>query len=698
MLKHTWLLTVLSSPLLLAAPALAKEAVPAVGSVEISGNVDVPLYMGLDAMDPFHYVEAKVGDKTLLLRLATGHGELRLSEGAVGKLGLKAKGKDDKKHVKVDAIELGAAKLSGTDAKVTDVKGSGSFTVDGELGLAGFPDMAWAVMVSEGVLRLAPAAQGAALVSALGGTPVDFFQSAETKEKVGKDKTELGAIEYGVSVSWSGQAFPAQLRLESKSSSLAFEADHARTFSLSDKELPAVVQLPAAPARPDGILSEEYRALGLAGAETSAWVKRSGLGTDFAFLPASSLGVDTLGRFDLAVDPVNHKLAARAVSAPKKADYSASYEANLRKALEGKEGKDRAGGIPALASYLESRGRLDEALALRTELTTYKAEDCTSWLALGNVQLDTGRASDAAASFQKSLDLYGPWAAKPLAERKQVEEDKAKAEEKEGEWTGAKPQSHTCHTAVGGLAAARLGQKDFAGVAALYPSKLDLDASLPLAAGSAELLQSKSGAAQAAYRQAVKLTPYPNAPVNARVGLFLAYRTSQPELAREQLSAIRFRSAGETDPVLVRLYVESLQAQKGDAAALDALQKLAAADPTDAVLQSELGRALQKAGQADAAAKAFAQANDLFSKQLTWQPSNGKLWAKYALSLVAAGKLDEAKKAVDQAARLAPADGSAWLAASELAAASGDATAAKDNLRKAALVSVENPAFALLLQ
>jgi hypothetical protein len=149
----------MSTLLLLAALLLpqAEAAAPKdVGVATLEGVVEVPLYPSESAEDPTWFVEATVGETTLWLRVATARDGVALTSAAAKKIGKKPAGED--KAFTFD-LSLGAAAFARVKATAADdIKGA-----DGEIGLGAFPSLAWAVLPSKGVLRVARASEAAAL-------------------------------------------------------------------------------------------------------------------------------------------------------------------------------------------------------------------------------------------------------------------------------------------------------------------------------------------------------------------------------------------------------------------------------------------------------------------------------------------------------------------------------------------------------
>ncbi len=691
-------------------PSVHAAPLKPAGKVAVSGVVEVPLYAGFSGEDRSSYVEATVGEKKLLLRLASSSRDFRLTEAALGKLGLKATGKDGEKKAKLASFTLGGATFEAVTVHVADLTAGGGLPVDGEIGLPGFAGLAWAVVPSAGVLRLATGADGAPLVAAV-GTPNAGYGAADKAQKftIGHSTEEPAPATFVVPVTWSGVEVRAQLQIEAGGTWLAREIEGVDWYSVPiSTKVP--LALPAAPGFMDGEKRQEWRDIGIGGSTTPTFVSRRGQGPVFAFdgVTNAQVGNELLSGMDLALDPSSATWAIQPAGSLKRGDYGPTHEAALREALvpkplakgaeapsEADLAKARAGGLAPLAAYLESRGRFNDAIAARKEIASVKADDCAALLALGAVHLSSGAPADAVEALTQAGSLYQPWAALSLADRKRITEEKGKAEKDKQPWTGQAPQSHSCHTAPGLLALAQLQVANPAAVTALYPAQLDLDAGLPMAAGNVALLAGQFDNAKAAYFQALKLRGGDDDA--ARVGLYLSLAPGDFAAARQHLERLRLRFDGATDPMLVRLYVEGVRKSQDTAAVRTALDALLAISPGDAVLLTATGREQAAAGDAAGAAITFATARTRFDASLASAPQNAASWAAYAGFLLATGQTADAQTAADTAVKLAPASGMAWLAVADVAAAAGDAAKAGESRRHAGRVWASHPAYALLL-
>lgn len=678
--------------LLAALPARAGALKPA-GGVEGDTVAEVPLYGGLVAADPAWYVEVKAGEQALLLQLVTEGNEVALTEAAAGRLGVEGKGKHD--IATVEALALGGVTLTDVRVHVGAKVRSGPLPVDGTLSLAGFPDLAWALLPSKGVVRVGPAARAAEVLGDLAAAPgfetPDLADLATVKVKVGKQKHTVEPGPLTVAATWSGVEHRAVWSLEGETR-LAREASGTPGLALegSDK---SPLSFPDAPARPVGPAREEWREVGVAGATTPVWVRRDGHGAAYLApgVIGAAVGGEVARRYDQGVDPAARQLRLRAAGTVTTADYAPLYEARLKAALEpapaaeGAEApspedqkKARLGAIPAYADYLHAQGRFADEVALRREVTEGEPGACAGWLGLGDALLAQGQAAEAADAYGRADALYHPWAVLPLLERQQKEKDHAKAEEKGEAWEGPTPQPHACHVAAGKVATARVlaGQPD--AVDALYPARIDLDPGLARAAGAAALVRGRPEAAQAAYLQALKLTGMAGDDPKARVGLFLA-RGTDPD-ADGQLA----RAGLWDDPAVVAAYADALRARSE--ATVPALRALLAADPANPALLVGLAQAQG----AEAGRSALDAARGAIAARPGAEGAVLAVWAK-----AAAGELDAARS--DAAALTArhPGDAGAWYARGVVARAAGDAAGAREAFDRAAALDPDHPIYVL---
>ncbi len=696
------LASLLLSPLV--SLAIAAE-LKASASVKLTEVVEVPLYAGPDRTDPFWYVNAQIGEKNFLLRLATGHERFILSEAGAKKAGLKVREAGDKKTASAKEVTVGTMKLASVKVSV-ETPESDRWLVDGELGLAGLAGVAWAVLPSQGKVRFGPAEKGAEMVAGVGAPlPYTTFVAGK-KEHVGESDIAWWSEPYIVSVAFSGVSIPTELVSQVSPPTLSREAEAASWFHVKGTN-PVTYKLPPAPSYVDTETTVEWREITVAGASLSAPVHRFGYGIAAVRQANAQLGANILRQFDLAVDPMNHELALKRIDAPQAQDWAEIAEADFRKALDTPpavpkaktppdaeaERKRKAGAQGALATFLYKRGRAEEALDLRKQAADATPDKCEAWIAYGASALALGQAAAAADAFQRAGDLYGVWSVQPLDVRKKRTAEHEKA--KPGAWEGPIPQSNACHTAWSGLANARLLTRDYAGIAALYPAKLDLDEGLSTAAGSAFLFQKQYAEATSAFQQSVKLTEG-DWPSRAREGLMLAYKRADAARAVMQVDPAVDGIQHISD---VALYVWGDAAREvyGASEAAKRLATLAESHPDSAEILTEAARAARLAGDAAGADALLQRAIAAARSDAIWFPRSQFAQANLAHALVLAGNVEEAAAAADAAMRLTPFEASALLAKADVSDARGDVAGGNALRHRAGAAFIEDPAYAMLL-
>lgn len=689
----------MSLPMSLVMSASLSYAADGAGHAEISGRVDVPLYAGLDDMDPYFYVEVAVGEKKGLFVVATGHDEVRLTAKGAGLLGVELKGD---KPVKVGDLNVGGVTLTDVVA-VERGPALGDAALKampllGEIGLRGFPELAFAVLPSAGVLRLAPAADGAALVSEIGGA-LDLTCVEAEKHKIGTEKQEFPSA-CTADIAISGQKVAATFSTERAVSSLIREASAPPMFEMKDRAIPQLA-LPAAPTRYVVDVPVEWRSVTAGGVTSDLSLLRPGAGTSAFYAVPARLGQSFLRGVDIAFDLANGKVALRQAAAVKLGDWYATAESIARKPLdpapaaEGAEAptpeqqkEARLGALPGVAGWYDSQGRFDQSAPLWQELTAGKPGLCTNWLGYGNALIRTGKGREGADAAKKAAELYDAWAALPLEERKDTQEKYGKAKDKAA-WTGTVPQDHACHTAWSTVAAGLLLSGDYAGAAALLPAHRDLDETLALVAGNALLLQGKKEDAQAAYLQSFAIDR--TVTVEGRAGMVLTARSL--EQALDQLPAAKgWALAG--DPGTLRAYLQTVSTLGGADAARKEAARLLALDPANPMLLTANARLAP--GGVDSAL--IQRAGARFEELLRLYPGSATLQAAYADYLLAKGDTDGARKAALQATTLSPRLASAWWLLAEIESAAGDSAKAAEARRRAGALAVENPVYAGLLK
>jgi len=447
------------------------------------------------------------------------------------------------------------------------------------------------------------------------------------------------------------------------------------------------------------------------GQSATGWLLQHGEFERGQYQHDAVIGTDLLAGFDIAIDPLSSTLALAPAATETRVDLTDQLVAQAEKKLEttlaeqaeasdATEGDDdaaeaakgaQAGAYAALAATYDQYQRSDEAMTTWAKVVELDAESCTNWQSYGSAQLAARDAKGAAESLSKASALFHAWWDNDLATRK----DMATAAEKgEAAEDAPKEQPGACHTADGLLATANFVLGEHKAVEDAYKAHLDLDSGLALAYGNVVLARGDLAGAQAPLRQAMKLEVSQD-PLS-RLGLALTYAQQDDHETADKL----FQKALSLDPedaMAAALWLDNVRQHHDGAAALEAATAWAKGRPDSPTAHLVWVQAANAAGDADAQKAAVAAADALFEVKAKRMPNDAQLQATYARYLVTQGKLEAATKAADHALARDPSLGLAWLARADVAAASGDAASAGENLMKAGQLASSHPGYAMLL-
>jgi tetratricopeptide (TPR) repeat protein len=545
-------------------------------------------------------------------------------------------------------------------------------------------------------VKVGPA--GASSVASEVGSDLSCASNAGGKQKVGKESRKYGALPCGIPAEFDGVSLRSVLATGKARSRVLGEVDVGAEWFTPPGVVPAPTPLPAFTGVYVGDLEIERRQVALAGSPVAAAVERPGAGLSYGHAVPGLVAFDVLQHFDLGIDPSRGAVALRANSGTSAPSYGPVWVARLlgdSATATGAEASPTgaraslATGLAALAGAQEATRQYAEAAKTAQRWTEAAPQDCSAWQALGKAELASGDPSGAVAPLRKAAELYAAWAVRPLAERRKLEAIEERATQR-----GLSPvpsQASACHTAWGELASALLGSGDGAGAVALFPAHVDLDAGLPRAVGNALLLTGKLEAAEAAYRQALKLS-YAN-DATARAGMLFVTRGRSLELALAQFSE---------DPAsplanlrFYGLHAELLRQAKGTDGAMAALEAFLARAPGSVPGWLVLASAQQSSGRD--ASGALGKASAVLDETLPWTPGNASSHAWKAELLRLRGELDTAATTADQAMALDPASAEALFVRARVAESQGDAGRAAELRKLAGQVAASDPQYASLL-
>jgi outer membrane protein OmpA-like peptidoglycan-associated protein len=658
-----------------------------IGGVAIDGVVELPLQGGAYG-DELPYILVKwdqeSSDRALfLLDMGSdeifvardfaeerGDGVKVFNKDFFGSLGKKADeaayklgGKFELTHI--DELYLGdGLVLSDIDAKIGGFESSPLApgkaplgTVVGSIGIGALGIPA-ALLVSEGIVRFAPADQGQAILDAVGGTVLAFESAPATKAKSWSGKELLD----GYYMILDGQVAGQDLKLTLDTSSFASRVRNA-------------VELGEVPSAPAGDMDMVYvpAALGAQPLEGD-WAVRMDTSTlDYPGGVQVTLAYGFLNTFDLAVDPASSQLAIRPADAQQRAwpiqgfiDQKAR-ELEPAEPAEGEEPaekteedlkaeqEERAVTLIKKGQFHLVAAQVDEAIASMEEATGLHADPCEHWLELSKAYGAAHRFDDAAVAAQKGMDRYLAWASLSAEEREEIEE----MDDEEREASGVQPQNlDACFQAPGTVAYFQLVAGQNAEAIATFDAHADLHPNIGLVTGIAYLLEGDAEAAQGPLRQALNMGARA---IGEHQDLLSGVRIAMAELYGRQGdfdSALanweHERMYLAADPFAVEQYAGLIRQRDGDAAVVPALEALAANYPENPIVRTVLAKELATAGQADAAKAAFAEAEALFAHELLLHPNLARGYGAKAWFLVQLEDWAGAKTVATKALELNP--------------------------------------------
>ncbi len=690
------------------------------GLVQVSGVGEVPLYDINDSA--YLLVRAKVSkDREALFAVSLGGTDYRISEDLAKELKLKVKsgnkrplnlkGEDGQfkeggeiKTTTLPTFDLATLHIEDlqvtVDGKLPKIDG---YPVEGVIGLAPFDNqLAWAALRSKGVLKVGPSSAGAELLASVGGQALPYVSVA--REKV-KDKVRG----YKIEGTAGRQQFIVQATLGGQTVNAALS-----TWGSRDCTISPAIDVGAAPERLDADRQLRWLSPTLAGEQVlGTWCWQDGeytqqLGAETRW--QATLGLDTLKWYDLAIDPVSRKIGLAKVStkessltetllgeararAEKKPEAPAGDD---EKAAESGPAKPDPKPWKALHAAQMAAGSYADAVASATKLTEIDARDCSGWQLLGDAQAAGGQPAAAISSYQRSADLWHAWWDLPVNDREKLSKELGKLKtDAEKEKAEHKVQPASCFTVEGDMALAALAIGDFATVDRLYRERLDLDPDVALAAGNASLRQGRWGDAQGPYRQAIKRETLDKVDLSARQGVAVANLMAQDWTAAEPAFQ-GVISRGSTGLLEGQLYLDGVRAARGQEAALSVARAMAEARPDLLVAQVLWYAEAQRAGDADATAKAVSAVEAV--AYTPWTPFERKpdRIATYAWYLVRKGQVDEARKIAQEGLAQKPDLALAWLVLSEAEKVAGDPAKAEEYKAKALAFGARSPAMAVI--
>jgi hypothetical protein len=410
-------------------------------SVSIEGVVEVPLYRAAVGSSQ-DCVEVTLPDGSVhLFELVIGQSGVSVSEDFAKAAGAKVKevkfkdGAGKSKVTTLDSFSIGAVQFSNVASSVGFSR-SKNIPRAGSIGIAGFPQLAGALVHSEGVLRLAPAAEGENLLVGLGGNQMAYTQQELSVFEFSKKKK---VVTPPLTMVMSGT-------FGDKETTMAFGIQSGSSASIALVEGLDVLKIGS-----HKYASDAVSVAGVGGelvAEIESGLRLYPSGVDFY------LGEDAVVDWDIAWSPSNMALSIRQAKKSGVAMYSEQAIAQLMESLEEKEGekegeeeakpkdaeaaeaaetaakKAKADTYGKLAALAMLSGDSGKGLGYADDALAGDPENCAMHLMHGKVALEFGKLDVALGDFQAAADLYAPWAALDLETRedlaKEAQDDQPK--------------------------------------------------------------------------------------------------------------------------------------------------------------------------------------------------------------------------------------------------------------------------------
>ncbi|HJN72740.1 MAG TPA: tetratricopeptide repeat protein [Myxococcota bacterium] len=676
------------------------------GEVSIGGVVEVPLYDDADPSTVAPLVEVEAPDGSLhLFQLGLGDSSITLGESALKAFGgsepkERAMGKAGVVQEVSSGVDFGLGDAQFTDVTVIVGSQPGGLGTSGILGLLAFEDLSVAILNSEGVVRLAPAAQGSDLSAAVDGAALPYSRVEGSYHKDGKIETHTTASS-ALLVGSLGDT-PVAVRFSTASD----QRTAVSAEVLADRE----------PVWKRGELGVYSAELQLDGLKPIPLLVAETTSSSFSYEPYQVLlGADITAYWDMAFDSSAKTVTIATVGESKRSDWGETALSNAMEALEPPETEEgeeapeiEASAYAGVSAVHAALGNDQEALDYAEQaLEANEDEMCSSYQGVGDAHLALRDWEKAREYYVKTLEVYDPWGEMAPSKRAEILEEKAKVEEgyklfdlipirRPGEWEGFMPQPHSCDQARATLLIAEtiLGNPDEAH--RRWTEERDIEKSLGYYAALSYISQGRYEEALSAFQWSVgagRLTYFDDA--GAALGMALV----QDRLGKRDQAMASYEQAlwtAENDDLLtVRAYSMAVASREGRAAAAKHMAALADANATSGTWALVSAEALVAAGEDSQPTLDTAIAR--FEKELIVRPDNGELRGGYGAALVRAGRLDDARAQANRALEADPTAGLPQLVLGDLATLEGDGEAASVHYATAASAVYWHPMLAVFL-
>jgi tetratricopeptide (TPR) repeat protein len=583
------------------------------------------------------------------------------------------------KTVTIPVLKIGDMTLNNVQAFVASSKGKFDRQAKGmQIGL-GALDVAYTIAPSKGTITFAPSSEGTALVAST-GTAISYDRAGWAKVKYAVKKSIAPARSLIISSKISGTDVLSVIEAgSSKKSTTAWDLiPEEKTLFSKGKHL-------------------VYGTVEASGIKTEGWLEKNGAFHFGAHKHDAKISRDILASYEISVSPTDQTLSLKKGQGEKWGSLAEAEIPFFAKQTEAdEEGNEaEASDWSALTKAYKKAEQYENALSSAQKVVELAPENCSNWETLGDIQNMLSQQPAAKKSYTEASMRYHQWWDNDLDTRLEIqktqknleksvaeaqkEEQKSKTLEEAPVWFHK--QSHTCHLADGKLAIISLANEQFLAVQESYKN-LDLDPAVAIAQGNSALVQGNLDLAESAYRQAIRLEKTPE--VAARFGLALFFADQGEWRFADPLFAEAF-AINPHDAIGASLWFDNARANGEDT--IKKANALLATYPKNNTVRFLLLRE----------AKISENTEVMAGIKMEKEAPDANTISTMARSLVILEKLDEAVALLDKNEEYAG-DAAFLVARADIAAASGDSTAAINFLKKAAQRDPSHPAVALFLR
>jgi len=694
------------------------------GTVSLTGVVEVPLYADDYAgdHDPLVEVIGPNGDAYLFYVSYGGVPMVMLSSTFIADHKLEAKNRNmgGRKGIPVEVVS--SVELKMGDASFENVTAVTSFLGDpidtsteglpfgGFISLDAFPELAFAILPSEGVVRLAPASQASELAAAIDdGETLEFSLYDGGIYKEGRDywfaNPHFGATSVGTFNDLPGTVLVTNMWPRTGVTADLLNTDpvwvrgerglHAGTLELGDFQWSGLVEQ----------------------LEDSTAYKT----------PQIVLGTDVTGTWDIAYDPAGTFTFGEIDSVAVNAYDDKAIEDAL-KALEPSEDPEELDNEPGAAAYAgvaSTYGSLGKpSKRVEYALKALEADEdkaCTSYAEVGDAYRQQREWEKAREYYLQALEIYDVWGNLEPSTRAAILEDKAKVEagikigpitlKKPGTYEGYSledaglpgdeetrlmPQAHQCDEARAYVVIAETILDNPSEADRRWKEERDVEYKLGRYAALSYISQGRYDEALSAYQwatQAGKASYFSDE--HSALGMALVHdrlgRRDQAMTGYEQA----LWTADDDDLLTTRAYAMAVASRQGRVAAAERMGALAAANAQNGTWALVWAENVASSGQD--ATDATNEAIRRLERELVTQFDNAELRGTYAAALLRAGRTDDARSQATKALEYDRNVAVPHLVLGDLATLAGDGELATSLYAEAASRSYWHPMLAVFL-